>query len=70
MSKASKYKLFPRKAAQYNDISMHCPHCHKNIIIFDGFRKTHVCYKCHTKFADRTWKSSCAAYKFAKATTA
>lgn len=65
----NKYRMFPRSAAQYNDVLIHCPNCHKQIIVFEGFRKTQICYKCNSKFKDKLYKRHCAAFKLAKANT-
>lgn len=56
-------RKFPRRGMQNNDIQIHCPSCHKPIIIFAGFRKRHVCYLCGHKFNDRLWKENNAYYK-------
>ena len=54
---------FPRRSMQYNDVQIHCPHCHKKIIIFGGFYENHKCYKCGAIIKDILWKSQCKKYK-------
>lgn len=58
-----KARLFPKRAAQYNDVQMHCPLCHKDIIVFEGLHKTIRCYKCGDTFVDRRYKEHTAAFK-------
>lgn len=56
-------KIFPQSAARYNDIAIHCPRCHKQIIIFEGYHKVQRCSRCGYSFKDKLYKRSCTAYK-------
>ena len=56
-------KIFSLSAAAYNDIVIHCPRCHKQIVIFEGQDKIQKCYKCGYSFKDKLYKKSCTAYK-------
>lgn len=58
-----KCKIFPQTTARYNDIAIHCPRCHKQIIIFEGYYKIQVCSRCGYSFRDKLYKRSCVAYK-------
>ena len=61
MSKSSSSS--PRVACQYNDIIIHCPHCHNQIIIFSGFHEKQTCYKCGKNFKDAEYRNACKRHK-------
>lgn len=58
-----KPRLFPKRAAQYNDVMMHCTLCHKNMVFFEGFSKKVRCRSCGGAFKDRRYKEHTAVFK-------